>query len=163
LRPPDHDIPGVVRRMRLPLVLAAGTTVTGFLVLASADLPGIREVGVFAMLGVGFAVVATLWLVPEIIPASLGPTPPPDAPIDWLQGVTAARASRRKLAWATAGIVLAVCALGLPRMRWDDDVFALNVALRPEWRSEDADVRALVSPQKIERLVVALGADDDSA
>jgi predicted exporter len=53
--------------------------------------------------------------------------------------------------------------VGLPRLQWNDDVFALNVALRSDWLAEDAELRKAVSQAGMERLAVAIAADDEAA
>ncbi|HVH18286.1 MAG TPA: hypothetical protein VNF72_08305 [Myxococcota bacterium] len=161
LREPGVGAHTVVRRLRMPLAMASGTTALGFLALASADLPGIRQVGVFAIVGVTVALLSTVWLVPELMPSSIRPTPALARLATWL----GARAigGRRGLALAATAAVVAVCALGLPRLRWEDDVFALNVALRSDWLREDAELRGAVSTGGMERLAVAIAADDDAA
>lgn len=161
LRDPGTDARIVVRRLRTPLALASATTALGFLALASADLPGIREVGVFAIVGVGVALVSTLWLVPELMPGSLRPT-------RTLLRLAAKlhdgiRSGRRKVAFVVAAAAVVVCALGLPRLRWEDDVFRLNVPLRADWVREDGELRKAVAQAGMDRLVVALAADDEAA
>ena len=57
--------------------VGALTTAIGFAGLAVADVPGVREIGVFAASGVLGALVATQYLVPELLPAVPNPTPLP--------------------------------------------------------------------------------------
>jgi predicted exporter len=161
MRDAGTDARTVVRRLRTPLAMASGTTALGFLALASADLPGIREVGVFAIVGVGVALLSTLWLVPELIPGSIRPTRALVRLAEWLR--TRMHGGRPGVALAAAAATVAVCAVGLPRLRWDDDVFALNVPLRSDWVREDGQLRKAVSQAGMERLAVAIAADDEAA
>jgi predicted exporter len=163
LRSRGSETRTVVHRLRKPLLLAAGTTATGFLVLASADLPGIREVGVFSTIGVVLALLATLLLLPELIPASIGPTRELAALTAWLRRLTAPSGAARWIALSAAGAAVVTCVVGLPRIRWDDDLFALNVPLRLEWLREDAELRGLVSQSDLDRLVIATAQGDESA
>jgi len=54
---------------------------------------------------------------------------------------------------AAAGLCIAT----LPRLSFDDDVFALNMPLEPEWVAEDERVRARVSRMDTGRFIVAIG------
>jgi predicted exporter len=53
--------------------------------------------------------------------------------------------------------------MGLPRISWQDDVFALSMPVEPNWEAEDARVRARVGRMDAGRFVVALGRDEESA
>ena len=62
------------RRIAPGLWLGALTTVAGFAGLAWTSFPGLREVAVFASVGVFAAVVATRYWLPALMPL---PTSPP--------------------------------------------------------------------------------------
>ncbi|MEA3242138.1 MAG: efflux RND transporter permease subunit, partial [Pseudomonadota bacterium] len=56
-----------LRRVFLPVVLTGLTTATGFLSLTLSPLAAIREFGVFAVIGVSYAVLVTLTYTPSIL------------------------------------------------------------------------------------------------
>lgn len=145
------------------LVMGALTTVAGFVGLAWSDFPGVREIGVFAAVGVLAALVTTRVLLPPLMPRSNRST-------DLQERLAAAMG--RLLGWmyrhtgalaAIPLIAVVVCAVGLPQVTWQDDVFALNVPLAPEWIDEDRRVRERTSQMDAGRFVVVIGRDEESA
>jgi predicted exporter len=69
--------------------------------------------------------------------------------------------ARRSLVWLpVAGMV--ICAIGLPRLHWIDDISALN-ALDPALVAEDLRVRGRVARADPGRFVVVTGRDDEDA
>lgn len=144
------------------LRLAAATTVVGLSGLAYTSFPGLREVAVFTTVGVITALAATRWLVPPLLPPDSDPSP--------LQRALA-RACGRAYGWlrahpraavAPAALAAALCAVGLPRVRWTDDVAALQ-RLDPVLLAQEERVRERVSRVDGGRLVVARGADLETA
>jgi predicted exporter len=143
------------------LVLGALTTVAGFAALAVFGLPGVREMGLFAAVGVAVALMATRWLVAPLLPtprriglahvsaAAL------DRALDWL-------AAHRRPVAAIFGVAMLAALSGLTRLQWVDDARALNSAL-PEISEEDARVRALVGGNEVGRVLIAEGATIDDA
>ena len=59
--------------MSAGLWLGALTTIAGFAGLAWTSFPGLREVAVFASVGVLTAVVATRYWLPSMLPAGARP------------------------------------------------------------------------------------------
>lgn len=143
-----------MRRIWPGLVLGATTTVAGFLALAGSPLPGLREIGTFAAVGVAVALVATRGLVVPALPAARDPGGLPLA----LAGVVEralVSAGRRRI--ALAGVVIAVAfvaAMGASRVTWVDDARALQ-RLSPTMMEEDARVRARVGALDVGRVIVA--------
>lgn len=143
------------------LVLGALTTVAGFAALAVFGLPGVREMGLFAAVGVAVALAATRWLVAPLLPtprrtglahvsaAAL------DRGLDWL-------AAHRRAVAAIFGVAMLAALSGWTRLHWVDDARALNSAL-PEISEEDARVRALVGGNEVGRVLIAEGATLDDA
>ena len=82
------------------------------------------------MIGVALAVLSTLLLLPELIPAWIGPTREQVVLTAWLRRLIAPGRRRRWMALGVTGATVTACVIGLPRVRWDDDVFALNVPLQ---------------------------------
>ncbi len=56
-----------------------------------------------------------------------------------------------------------VAVLGLSRLSWQDDVYALSVPPRADWLQEDNRVRERVSQMDVGRFVVAVGDDEQEA
>ncbi len=156
--PPDR-----LRRLWLALAMGALTTLAGFAVLAGSDFPGIREIGVFAAIGVAAAALTTRVLLPLLMPAA-----PRSTVLQrrWTASLDRLLGSLERRPRVLVGLpiaMLALCAVGLPRLSWQDDVYALNLPLEADWMAEDARVRAEVSRMDSGRFVVALGADEESA
>ena len=149
------------------LVLGALTTVAGFAALAVFGLPGVREMGLFAAVGVAVALAATRWLVAPLLPAPHGAgaargiglahvsAAALDRGLDWL-------AAHRRSVAAIFGVAMLAALSGWTRVHWVDDARALNSAL-PEISDEDARVRALVGGNEVGRVLLAEGATIDDA
>ena len=163
LRRKGESSHAVLRSITPALGLAALTTVAGFLGIASSDLPGVREIGVFASLGVLAALVATVVLLPELVPRDLGSTRPLERLAETLTRIAATSPRRRRAARAFVVAILLLCAVGLPQLRWDDDVFALNMPLESEWVRESQALSDAVSQVDAGRMVIAVGDDDEAA
>lgn len=145
-----------LRRVWTGVALGGLTTVAGFMGLTWASFPGIREIGLFASVGVAAALLSTRWLVPMLCPvASRAPLALRALEAHAARLVRRASSHRRSLAWLAAVAVL-VMAAGLSRVRWIDDARALN-RLQPAMLQEDARVRDLVARSGVGRLVVAEG------
>jgi len=151
----------VARRLTGSLVMAALTTMASFAGLGVTSFRGFRELGVFSTIGVGAAVVASLLLLPDLLPRKrriqpvsaelarrLGP---------WVLGF---HQHRRALALIPLG-VLVLAAIGLPRLRWADD---LSKIFRPNplLQQEDERVQGRVSSFDPGRFVLVV-ADDSTA
>lgn len=144
------------------LLLGALTTVAGFAGLAWTSFPGLREVALFASIGVLVAAVATRYWLPDLLP--MAPKP------GWLQRraaaglarVVAGMRRRRSAVAVLPAVALGLCVVGLPRIEWSDDVRLLT-ALDPGMLAEDERVRTRVSRMDAGRFVVAFGADEEEA
>jgi predicted exporter len=152
----------LARRLAPSLALAALTTMASFAGLALTSFPGFRELGVFSAIGVGGALAATLWLLPDLFPARARPAPISASLSGRLAGqLDALRAHRRALALVPA-LVVGFGVVALPRLAWNDDLTRL--AQPPEaLRAEDLRVRERVGGAEPGRFVVALGADPEQA
>ena len=142
------------------LWLGSLTTVAGFAGLTATGMPAVREIGLFASVGVGAAMVTTRLLLPPLT----GDRSPP-ATLRWL----AARTSRfvaappaRRWLWVAPALALLCLAAGLLRADWVDDA-AMFAELRPALLEEDERVRRRVARTDIGRVVVALGEDEEGA
>lgn len=152
---PDGPV-STLRRIWPALLLGALTTVSGLGGMAWAGLPGIREIALFASAGVFLALIATRFCLP---PLMSGKTETPVL-LRWLSQALgrlfAGMIRRRALLLVLPLAALALCAFGLPSLRWQDDLTALQ-PLDPGLLEEDQRVRRQVSQVESGRLVVALG------
>src|SRR5262249_36990457 len=121
-----------------------------------------RELGVFAVIGVGAAVVASLLLLPDLLPRKRKLQPvSAELARRFEPWVLSLHEHRGALALVPAA-VLALGAIGLPRLRWADDlsrIFRPN----PVLQAEDERVFERVSNFDTGRFVLALGNDPDTA
>ncbi|MFO0624609.1 MAG: hypothetical protein U0325_03260 [Polyangiales bacterium] len=160
LRPDDAGPSGTLRRVWPGLRLGALTTVGGLVGMGLTSFPGLRELALFAAVGVLGALVATKLLVAPLLPARPSPVPLQRWLATWLAARVApfAAGARR---WIPAAMVL-VLALGATRLRWDDDVRSLtrvDASLAAEARRATAAVGRGDDPA----VVLAVGDDDEEA
>jgi predicted exporter len=152
----------LARRLALPVTLAALTTVVSFAALGFTSSRGFRELGLFAAIGVAGALATSLLLLPDLLPRKRRVLPV-SAGLARRIGpwVTSLRA-RRGVLGASVALVLAVGAVALPRLDWNDDLS--NVASPdPRLFAEDQRVRERVSNFESGRFVIVLSDDADDA
>ena len=116
-----------VRSMLLPLLMGSCTTIGGLLCLLFSSLPGQRQTGLFAAVGilgaVGFAVLA----LPHFLPRGPQRRRKRVIPLaSYCRALLAWRARHRKLAVVALLAALAVGVVGLPSLRFEGDVESLN-------------------------------------
>jgi predicted exporter len=160
---PGADPQASLRRVWKALLLGASTTVAGFAGLAWSDFPGIREIGVFSAVGVLAALLATAALLPPLAPRAPLASRLQRQLAAALGALLRTMESRRGALVGIAIAALLLCAVGLPRVSWRDDPFALGAPLDPELAAEDARVRDRVSQMDAGRFVVVLAPDTESA
>lgn len=144
------------------LALGASTTIAGLFGLGWTSFPGMRELALFAGLGVLGSLLATRWLVPPFVPPDARPTRLHRWLADRCEAIWRKTKDRRSLAIAIPAVALSVCALGLSRVHFLDDLRALNPA-DPAMLAEDRDVRSRVAQGEAGRFVIAYGDDDEAA
>lgn len=150
-----------VARLRSPLALGALTTMASFVGLGLTRIPALREIAFVAVVGIGVALLATLYLLPGWLPAPRVPQ---------LSAAVAAKLARSLLALAPHRRALAIVPLlglllgtfALPRLYWVDDLTQLG-HLDPKLVAEDHRVRERVSTFDSGRVVVALAAGPEAA
>jgi len=132
---PGEPFHAKVRRLLHPLLSSALTTVLGFLLLVTSDLPLIRQLGVFISAGLlGALAAALLWFaqlstsVTEARSFVHGSVPMSPGARAWL---------RRVILAVAAGVAL----LGPWRLHWRDDIRELE-SLPEAMRTEAVEVRA---------------------
>ncbi len=152
----------LAQRLSGSLSLAALTTMASFAGLAVTSFRGFRELGVFSGIGVAGALLATLFLLPDLLPRSR-PVRPVSAGLAQRLGAWIPRLRRRRAALALETVgVLALGVFALPRLRWNDDLSQLGQP-DPLLRAEEGRVRDRVSNFDGGRFVVALADDAESA
>jgi predicted exporter len=162
LEPAAGGAAGSARRIRPGLLLGALTTVAGFVGLGWTSFPGVREIAVFAGVGVTAALLATMWLLPPL----MADDPKPVAfqrRLAVLAGKLLGKMqARRSLLYVLPIAALIAIALAVPRIEFVDDVSALTET-DAELLAEDEAVRALVSRMDAGRMIVAIADDDEQA
>ncbi|MCA9697795.1 MAG: hypothetical protein KC431_09750, partial [Myxococcales bacterium] len=162
LEPDPQGAAGTARRIRPGLLLGAATTVAGFVGLGWTSFPGVREIAVFAAVGIVAALVATLWLLPPLMADKPKPVALQQRLARRAGALVEAMQRRRGALLVLPGVALILIALAVPRISFVDDVSALTET-DPELLAEDEAVRELVSRMDAGRMVVAIGADDEAA
>ncbi|MBI4879585.1 MAG: MMPL family transporter [Planctomycetes bacterium] len=129
----DHASAGervepLVLRLFAPLSLSAATTLAAFAALSFSVMPGFRQLGLFADLGILGAAGFALLVLPLLI-SNARPARPPllDVAAFFPRWFAWARA-RRVLAAALLALFTLGAALGLPRLAFDGDYRRLNAA-----------------------------------
>jgi predicted exporter len=151
-----------MRRIRGALLLGALTTLGVFAGLAWTTLPGIRQMALFATAGIFGALAATWWLLPPLVPRTLAVVPLHRALADALGRLLETMRRRRALLAVLPAAAAALCAAGLPRLRWADDLSALQRP-NPALLAEDERVRARVSRMDSGRFIIATGPTEATA
>lgn len=159
---PEGSAEDTMKRLWPGLALGASTTVAGLFGLGWTSFPGMRELALFAGLGVLGSLLATRWLVPPFVPEKPTPTRLHRWLADRCEALWRRTKDRRDLAIAITVVALLVSGIGLSRARFLDDLRALNPA-DPTMLAEDRDVRARVAQGEAGRFVIAYGDDDEEA
>lgn len=162
LDPPRGGPEQSARRIAPGLWLGALTTVAGFAGLAWTSFPGLREVAVFASVGVLAAVLATRFWLPALMPREVRAGRLQRALAAGLQRAVEGLGRRRGVLLALPIAALLVTAVGLTRLRWIDDLKLLT-ATDPVMLAEDEGVRARVARMDSGRFIVAIGSGPDLA
>ncbi|WP_053238203.1 MMPL family transporter [Sandaracinus amylolyticus] len=160
---PDARGPEATMRTIWPgLALGASTTIAGLAGLGWTAFPGMREMALFAAVGVTAALLSTRVMVPPWMPMRSEPPRITRAAADVAFRLWRRLQSHRAPFLALPIVALVIAAIGIPQLAWVDDIRALNQA-DPEWLAEDAAVRSRVAQGEAGRLVIATGRDDEEA
>jgi predicted exporter len=144
------------------LSLGAVTTITGFLALLASNLPGLRQLAVFAVFGIAAAALSTQLFLPALASRQRTTTRTANAVVSLLRRTWFAPGrSRLALSLPIVAIVI-VSAIGLPQLKWNDGLADLNRA-NPKLEANDEAVRSRVVRFEQRRLVVATGANEEQA
>jgi predicted exporter len=160
---PRRSTPEVsARRIAPGLWLGALTTIAGFAGLAWTSFPGLREIAVFASVGVLVAVLATRYWLPAMIPRTAEAGSLQRAAASGLARAVTAMGRRRAVVAGLPIAALLVAAIGLPRIQWSDDIKLLTV-MDAGMLAEDEAVRDRVARMDGGRFLVAIGRGADVA
>lgn len=161
LRPAPEGVGGTLARVWPGLRLGALTTIGGLVGMGLTSVPGLRELALFAAVGVSGALLATRTLVAPMLPAAPEPVPfqtrMAERALAGAEGLLRSRAR-----YIAPALALALCAVGLPRLRWQDDVRALT-RIDASLAREEAEVSRALGRSGAGRFVVAMGATDEEA
>jgi predicted exporter len=160
---PDPAGPhGTLRRIWPALLLGATTTVVGFAVIAGSSFPGLRQVAIFASVGITAALVSTRVLLPRLLPHHPTQAPLRDRLAAWLADRFHWLSQQRRLGWFMLALASSATLWGSFAVTWSDDLAAMT-RLDPTIVEEDERVRQRVSPLDQGRFVVALGDTEEAA
>jgi len=148
------------KRVALSVTLAALTTIASFSGLAITSFVGFRELGVFSVIGVAGALLATLFLLPDLASRRVRPISAPLA--QRLVAGLARLQKRRGLLLLLPFAVLALGAFALPQLRWNDDLSRLGQP-DPQLQREEQRVRERISSFDGARFLLVLADDADEA
>ncbi len=147
----------VLRRLMPGLSLGALTTSVGFVALGTSSLPGLAEVSLFSATGIAGA-LAGAWL---FLPAASARAPFRGSVEIASAALERALAPRRAALIAPLAVV-AVAALGLPWLAFDDQLTRL-ARIDPALVAEESWVRAEVGFSGDGRFLLATGESDGAA
>jgi len=162
LSPPGTTARESLAGIRTSLLSSGITTTFAFLALAMSDFPGLREMGLFAAIGVPVSLSLTILC----LPAFFGETRAPSRIQQRLS-----RGFERLIAWLEVRLAIpfvlfaafaVIGVLGISSTRWEDDPAEL-MAANPEMLAESNRVRRRVADFDSGRFVVGLAAEPEAA
>jgi predicted exporter len=162
LRPDPRGPRGSLERIWMSILLGAVTTVAGFAGMAATSFPGIREIALFAPAGIVAALAVTRYVLPALMPSSRPPSPSQRALVKVLARVFDGLVRSRRLLIGVPALAIVLSAIGLTRVRWSDDLNALN-RFDPSIIDEDRRVRERVSNVDPGRVIAAIASDEETA
>ena len=157
----------VTSRQRLAFVMPAitlglATTLVGYAALAAAPFPGLKQIAVFAIIGlVGAFATVTLWfpLLDRLAPLRHGAPLLAIAALPWTFWTAPGNRIGRGLLVACC---LAVLGFGLARYHVDDDVRRLQ-ALSPTLLSQQDEIKRLIGATTEPQHLLVVAPDDETA
>lgn len=162
MRPDARGARATLHRIWPALALGASTTAIGFAVIAGSSFPGLRQVAIFASVGIVAALLSTRIILPYLF----GSGPVNSAVRDRLAAALMARFRRLraapKLSWALLAIAVGLTTVGAATVSWEEDLTEMG-RLDPEMLAEDERVRERVARFDQGRFIIALASDEESA
>jgi predicted exporter len=150
------------RRIRPSLALGAATTIASFGGLAVTAFPAFREMSFFAAVGVVTALLASLFVLPALIPYAPALPSRSAATAAWLGRLIRNLERKPKVLLWMPLFLLPAAGLALMRLQWSDDMSELT-RFPPELIAEGRRVRERTSSLDSGRFVVGIAADAASA
>ena len=150
-----------LRRVWPGLLLGCATTVLGFVVLLVATFPGLREMALFAAVGLSASLAAAWAFLPGLV-GPIGSTRMSSWFVRRLEDWTGLRGRLRwwyRLPLLAAAVLVVI---GVPKARWNDRLASLN-RLDANLAAEDAEVLRRVGKFEQGRLAVGVGEDEEQA
>lgn len=144
------------------IALGGLTTIAGFAGLAWSNVPGLREIGVFAATGVFASLVIVRFVVPSLV-SKRSATPAQLRFSSALGRLLGASLLRKRLLSIVLLLACGVAAAGLSRISLEEDVFRLSISPDPAWLEEDERVRARVMRTDPGSFVISFGPDEEAA
>lgn len=159
---PAGGAAATLRALARPLATGCATTLAGFVALATSHLEGLREIAVFSIAGISAAFLVTL----VVVPLALGSGPAPSSTrsrwVAWVERTMTRIEGLRGGLLVLPVAILALAAVGLPRLEWSGDVTKLG-RMDADIHAEDERVRARVARYEQMRFVVAAADEEEEA
>ncbi|HTC20251.1 MAG TPA: 1-acyl-sn-glycerol-3-phosphate acyltransferase, partial [bacterium] len=139
-----------------PIVMGAGTTIAAFLCLLLSSLPGQRQLGVFAAVGIGGAALFSLVVLPQMLSLSPPRRKKPLLPLadlwgkffEWHRG-------HAGLCWAFVAALSLGALMGISRVRFDGDLKKLS-AMSPQTRADEEVITEQWGGQFFDKTLIAV-------
>jgi predicted exporter len=151
-----------MRRVAPSLVFGALTTIIGFVGIAAAGLPGLRQMAVFSVVAIVASMAATYWIVPPWMPARYRP-PRTLARVNRAVLVLLVRLTRtawgRSSRWIAAGLAVVGAIAAVATAEFSDHVNMLVDDSGPHV-AEDRAVRARLGEADHTYAVITAASDD---
>lgn len=148
----------ILAEVARPVLFGGLTTLAGFAVLLFSDLPGQRQLAVFAIAGIGSALLLSLLVLPHLIPVARGCTGNGHSGNRWF---TQVRRWRRPIlaAWL---LLLALCAWQSTHLRFNGDLRRMSL-VPPELAAAESDLRHTWGDFRGQAMIWSRGDDLDNA
>lgn len=151
----------IARHLMPSLFMGATTTIVSLLGVAFTDFPGFHQMGVMASVGIGVALLVTLFILPDLLP-EIPAAPFSQRVADWLLQSMRAVACFRKTLFSVILVCILFGVWGYSRLHWVDDLSMLTEP-DPVLMHEEKTVRDRVSQFDSVRFVAVLARDEQTA
>ena len=162
LAPPGDSPKKSLASIDRTLILCAASTSVGFIALLFAPLPGLREVALFAMVGVIVSLLTTRAFLPILMPSVIPETRARAGLMRLLEASLGALRHRRMLGGGLFLFALLFVAVSLPSLERGSSI-ADPSGFDPELMAEDQRVRDRITRFDQRRFLVAIGESEDEA
>lgn len=141
------------------LWLAIATSLIGFAAMFFSGFQGLRQLGLFSIVGLIVAGACTRWLLPDLLPAPGSERPPRVEP-----GLARATRFLRNVRWPLLMLALAMAALIAVRgeSMWRDNLDALSASSAQD-TARDRQWRDDIGAAELRSMLAVRGADVDQA